>query len=515
MKNRTYNILFHTHTISGIIISALLYIIFFAGSFSFFRDEIVNWERNDVVKVTDDLNFNINQAFDSIKKTTDLYGRDIEIRKYYIEQQLGVSISASKDTLATEDEKISSFFYLDTKDFSQHSYNDSYTLGEFLYRLHFLAQIRYPIGYYLSGFVALFFLFAILTGVLVHWKKIVSNFYVFRPLEKLKTIWTDAHTTLGMIGMPFQFVYAITGAFFMIKLLLVAPNVMMIYNGDQDKFYEELGYSHPKFENSNIKLEAPIAVSTYIDKTKKLWNDFMVTETHIFNYGDENMHVLVGGHLAYNDRFNGIGEIIYKVNTGEIILQKTPIASTSYLDVVKNVLYRIHYGDYGGYALRIISFLLGLITCFVIISGVMIWLVARNKKNIPEKKRRFNEWLVNIYAAICLSMFPITALSFIAVKIVQPTAQSFIYNFYFIGWLLLSIIFILKKNLYFTNKSCLLLGSIFGFLVPISNGIITNNWFWKSFREAHTQLFFVDVFWIFISFFGFLIFFKLKKKKDN
>ena len=60
MKNRTYNILFHTHTISGIIISALLYIIFFAGSFSFFRDEIVNWERNDVVKVTDDLNFNIN-----------------------------------------------------------------------------------------------------------------------------------------------------------------------------------------------------------------------------------------------------------------------------------------------------------------------------------------------------------------------------------------------------------------------------------------------------------------------
>ena len=122
MKNRTYNILFHTHTISGIIISALLYIIFFAGSFSFFRDEIVNWERNDVVKVTDDLNFNINQAFDSIKKTTDLYGRDIEIRKYYIEQQLGVSISASKDTLATEDEKISSFFYVDTKDFSQHSY---------------------------------------------------------------------------------------------------------------------------------------------------------------------------------------------------------------------------------------------------------------------------------------------------------------------------------------------------------------------------------------------------------
>jgi uncharacterized iron-regulated membrane protein len=69
------------------------------------------------------------------------------------------------------------------------------------------------IDYYLSGFVALFFLFAIATGVLLHWQKIVSNFYLFRPREKLKTMWTDAHTSLGILGLPFQFVYAVTGAF--------------------------------------------------------------------------------------------------------------------------------------------------------------------------------------------------------------------------------------------------------------------------------------------------------------
>lgn len=76
------------------------------------------------------------------------------------------------------------------------------------------AQVPYPYGYYLSGFVAFFFLFAILTGIIVHWKKIVSNFYLFRPMAKLKTLWTDAHTALGVIGFPFQFVYAVTGAFF-------------------------------------------------------------------------------------------------------------------------------------------------------------------------------------------------------------------------------------------------------------------------------------------------------------
>jgi uncharacterized iron-regulated membrane protein len=45
MNIRNYNIYFHTHTISGIIICAILYVIFFAGSFSFFKNEIAAWQR--------------------------------------------------------------------------------------------------------------------------------------------------------------------------------------------------------------------------------------------------------------------------------------------------------------------------------------------------------------------------------------------------------------------------------------------------------------------------------------
>ena len=49
MNKRSYNIFFHLHTISGIIISAALFVIFFTGSFSFFRDEIANWQKNEEV----------------------------------------------------------------------------------------------------------------------------------------------------------------------------------------------------------------------------------------------------------------------------------------------------------------------------------------------------------------------------------------------------------------------------------------------------------------------------------
>lgn len=513
MKNRTYNILFHTHTVSGIVISVVLYIIFFAGSFSFFRDEIVNWERNESVAISEDIQLDFNKTLDSLNAQYNLYGRDIELRKHYIEQRLGVSISPSKDTLATAEAKTNHFFYLDTKNFNQNTYKDSYNLGEFLYRLHFLAQIPYPYGYYLSGFIAFFFLFAIITGILVHWNKIVSNFFTFRPFNKLKTLWTDAHTALGVIGLPFQFVYAVTGAFFMIKLILVAPNVLVLYNGNQAKFYEDLGYSHPQFTLDSDSLKTDINMNYYVEKTKTLWNDFNATELHIFNYGNENMHILVSGHLNYDNKISGIGEAIYKIKTGELIHKKSPIESTSYLDGVKNMLFRLHFGDYGGYALRILSFILGLISCFVIISGVMIWLVARDKKNIPEKKRKFNFAVVNIYLAICLSMYPVTALSFIAVKLIQPAGQSFIYSFYFITWLILSVLFIIKKDLNFTNKYALLSGSFIGLLIPVINGIWTGNWIWKTCLNNQFQIFFIDVFWITLSLTTLWIAFKLKTVK--
>lgn len=514
MKNRIYNVLFHTHTVSGIVISVVLYIIFFAGSFSFFRDEIIGWENNQSVEITNQIQLNFNAALDTLNATYDLHGRDIDISKNHMEQQVRVSISASKDTLATEEAKTSHFLYLDTKDYSEKTYLESYSLGEFLYRLHFLAQIPYPFGYYLAGFIALFFLFAIITGVLVHWKKIVTNFFLFRPLKKLKTLWTDAHTALGMLGLPFQFIYAVTGAFFMIKLVLVAPTVMVLYDGDQAKFYEDLEYSRPTFEPEHNTLTSKIDINYYVEQTKNLWDDFNVTEVHLVNYGDTNMHVLVNGSLDFKTKFTGTGAAIYKVSSNSLVSKKDPIKNTSYLDGVKNTLYRLHFGDYGGYALKIISFALGLISCFVIISGVMIWLVARDKKNIPEKKRRFNKRVAIVYFAISLSMYPITALSFIAVKIFQPEGQLFIYSFYFIGWLLLAIFFTIKKSLYFTNKYTLLSGSILGFLIPIVNGVVTKNWIWKSLYNGDFQVFFIDAFWITLAVITLWITFKLKRKTD-
>ncbi|MEP2026015.1 PepSY-associated TM helix domain-containing protein, partial [Reichenbachiella sp.] len=130
MSKRIYNVLFHLHTVSGIVISVILYVIFFTGSFSFFRDEIANWERNHDVEYAENISMDLDHAFDSLDQKYALHGRNISISKHYVERRIGVSLDPSQDSLADEKGKARHFFYQDTETLQTADYASSYSLGE-------------------------------------------------------------------------------------------------------------------------------------------------------------------------------------------------------------------------------------------------------------------------------------------------------------------------------------------------------------------------------------------------
>ncbi|RAV30077.1 PepSY-associated TM helix domain-containing protein [Sinomicrobium soli] len=520
MDNRIYNVLFNTHTISGIVISAALYVIFFAGSFSFFRDEIISWERNETVSSAALNDAGLNVLLDSIRERTPLYGRDISFNQYYEEKRVSVNITASKDTLAPEEARAGTFFYMDKENAESYDYYSSYSIGELLYRLHFFAQLNFygTSGYLLAGLVAFFFLFAVITGVLVHWNKIVSNFYLFRPRAKLKAMWTDAHTALGILGLPYQFVFALTGTYLMIGASVMAPPVVsLVYNNDTAKMYEDFGYGASGYELQGRAGNGVPDVDAYVDKVHETWPDFDIRWVTVMNYGDTNMHIAVEGLARNTSSFTGKGKMVFRAGTGEVVYTKDPFKDFNYVDAATNVLNKLHFGDFGGRGLRIVYFVLGIVSCFVIISGVMIWLVARDRKSVSESKRRFNAWLVWIYIAVCLSMYPATAFTFVAVKVLvhdfDPSRVTQIYRIFFYSWLVLTVLFTVKRDNYFTNKYTLISGSLIGFLVPVANGLVSGNWIWVTLRAGHYDIFFVDVFWILLSVTTLIIALKLKKQK--
>ncbi|WP_343632655.1 PepSY-associated TM helix domain-containing protein [Fluviicola sp.] len=524
MNNRNYNIFFHLHTVSGITITVGLFIIFFGGAFALFRQEIGEWEsgkyedkKRAAVKSE---KTDYNRILDSIEKNVpSLYGRNVYVYSEGTSDKQAVYISGSEDPKTDSLGKLAYEYEVNPENYTLMSHESSFSLGELLYLLHFYYQLD-RIGYYISGLVALFFFLAIVTGILVHWQKIRSNFFVFRPRQKLKTVWTDAHTALGVIGLPFQFIYALTGSMFGLGIVVAGSNALWIYNGDTEKMYDDVIRETTSADTLGKKQTYVVDYNKLVAETAGKWPDFKVDRLHIAFYGSQTMKVEVSGSESIRERFLGQGSVTFKAETGKELQARAP-GNMGYYDDVWSSVRRLHYAQFGDigtfstYFLKIIYFLMAFLTCFVIISGVLIWLEARNKKNITEKKRRYNELVGAIYLAICLSMLPITAASFILSKVLPETlsgSRESILNYsFFLGWLVLSIVLSWKRNKGLTNKFCLLTGGILGLIIPVVNGVSSGNWFWRTFSQGEYGIFSVDIIWLCIGIICLLVVKRLRK----
>ena len=546
MNIRNYNVYFSTHTISGIITCALLYIIFFAGSFSFFRKEISAWQKDNSLTAYQVDPAAYVQFLDSINTSFPLHGRDISFLLQDKGANAFIRMSASNDSALNKQNEAklksskptkpqigrragpgdSKSLGYDFKHKAVTEYSSSYDLGEFLYRLHFLAQLNEvpirlgfaPFGYFIAGLTSFIFLFALITGLMLHWDKIVSNFFVFRPFNKWKTVWTDMHTALGVIGFPFQFMYAVTGIFLILHSVLAIPFTKVLYDGDNSKMLQELGYNpESDFKYSYIPLQSPVDINYFFQEAKKKYPDSELKKIVIKNYGDQGMYITFISEPHFNKSFAGSGVLTYRVHDKKLIDEKSPMENPTYIDKVKSLLYRLHLGDYGGYPLKVVYFILGIMGCLVITSGILIWLVARDKNNVIPRKRKFNLWMANFFMAICLTMLPVTALTFIMVKlslglaINVPVDQSFIYKVYFYAWLVFVVYYTFRKSINRTNRECLFIGGILAMIVPLVNGIISGNWIWLTFYHHKTDIFIVDLLWLFIGMVSLFAYLKTKQ----
>lgn len=514
MNKRIYHIFFDLHSVSGIIISVLLYIIFFAGSFALFKNEIQVWQEGGEIVKTSIKDINFDKLLQSLDKTYPLHGRDISFN-FNGNNRMYVYMSGCKEKLAPESQKQVHYFYLDSHNAKTQSYEQQYSLGEFLYRLHFLDQIPYPIGRYTAGGVAVFFLFAIITGLILHWNRIKNSFYTFNPNAALRRLWADAHTSLGFIGLPFQFIYSITGAYFTLSLLVLLP-ASLLYKGNQAKLMADMRSDREVYEWKEKSDDNALNFNYFVKKTSVYWSDFNIENLYIKNYGGTNMKYVFSGKSIEKKRFAGVGNLTFNAYTGIIESKNSPL-ELNYIEDSQQVLKHLHFADYGNISVKIIYFILSFITCFIIVSGVLVWGEARNKKSKSQKQRMYVAKVVHIFLSICLSMLPITALSFSFVRITEGVfieKKIAIYYFYFSSWILLFLFFRFKRNNYFTNKISLLLSSLFGFLVPFTNGLTSGNWFWVSFKNKQYEILLIDVLWIILSTTALIFYLKINPQSN-
>ncbi|MFD2968810.1 PepSY-associated TM helix domain-containing protein [Sphingobacterium bambusae] len=506
LKSRMFNVMFHAHTVSGIVISFALFVIFFAGSISLFMNELYRWENPEA-------------RFESISADQVDYDKICQtvknkIPSFDVTAQFGMTPPTETNPLMLfygsmkqPDGSVERFStYLNPMTYDMMPPNKPKThMAHTLYELHYFEQIPI-VGGYLSGLVAFFFIFAIITGLLIHWKNMVSKFYGFSLKGNWKQIWTNSHISLGFIALPFQMIYAITGALLCLSIFLLAPTAFIMFGGDTSKVLKAVNPEAEYRHNPKASTVSEYAsLNSIYRKVRDANPDKEIKYLYATNYTKED--ATVSARTDDGIGITGDGLFIYSGTDGRLLQSADPRSKT-YTTAAFGVLVKLHYANFGGLLLKTIYFLLSMVTCYIIISGVMIWRTARDNARYTSRQKKFHHRVTKFYLAITLSMFPALAIIFIgniAVPMDMPDRSELVNTIFFVGWLLLTIVGLFWNSYGQQNRNYILIGSILGIIVPLANGLSTGDWLWKTLWSGQRYVYSVDIIWLVTGIFGLIL----------
>lgn len=388
-KNASTGNLIDAHSWVGLVVSVPLFVVFWAGSLALFRVELGTWAEAPHYEV----------SMGAVSTGT---GRaplqaivEDKLQTYDLNTEEHLSVVLASDRMpyhrmyidlrpeeGYEGPEQLADLTIDPVTGATLADEHRFEFADFLYELH--VDLRLPMGVYLVGFITLFFLVLILTGVLIHARKLVRNFFAYRR-NRNRTKLLDIHNVIGVITLPYALMFAITGLVFNLSLLFQIASVLLVYQGDAEQLFSDAGFYSPEQVLSGEPLDMGNAYQL-IDETAV---EYGSTPDYVqfFNYGDENAVVRVTGRQS--DGFANRYEVYYRVVDGTV-LDRQDAGNYNVLQRGINIVAALHFGSFSGLDLRFLYFVLGIGVAGMILVGNLLWVDKRSKqKNQGPKALHF------------------------------------------------------------------------------------------------------------------------------
>ncbi|BAJ01293.1 PepSY-associated TM helix domain-containing protein [Shewanella violacea] len=369
------------HSWLGLIISGLLFIVFFMGSISLFRSEIYLWSvlphhtpaqgevlsPSEIMKLAiKDRPFNAKEHLTLVSPTDEM-----PFYKVYVDIVLPEDATTDIDYVSLLMDPVSGEVVANVDDFY---------LAEFIYQLHY--NLNIPYGSYIIGFVTLFFLFALVSGIFIHARKLIKQFFLYRTQEGKRDQLLTMHNVVGVMTLPFTLMYAITGLIFNLAVIYQIAFALVLYKGDQQALLIDAGYTQQMPE----WLDKPLDTSAEVDKLVDQYVESFGQAPRVlraYNYGDKSALLHIFG--SESGKFVSPVEQVFALDDGESLFSTTP-ESPNTMTTGRIVLTTLHFGDYAGTDLRLIYLLLGMGVCVLIVSGNLLWAEKRMQQRQSSSK---------------------------------------------------------------------------------------------------------------------------------
>ena len=256
--------------------------------------------------------------------------------------------------------------------------------GNFFFHFHYTLHLPRTLGVWVVGFAAMAMLVALISGIIIH-KKIFKEFFTFRPAKGQRS-WLDGHNASAVLLLPFHLMITYTGLAIFFLLYMPAA-VDALYDGDRQAYFRDAQSGRaaeqpPRGEGRGSKpLAAPaapmLALGEIVSRAEAHYGEGMIGGLAVSNPGKINAQVTARPVLGNRIELTKGESMVFNGVTGELIKAPEP-SRTSQL--TQRVLAGLHFAQFGGYPMRWLYFICGLISCAMIGTGLVLYAVKQRKQ---------------------------------------------------------------------------------------------------------------------------------------
>ena len=503
MKSQSIKKLYTLHSWVGVVSAILMFVICFTGAVAVFgQDELRNWANLDTrgdVSVAPEIVEKI--VADAVTQIPEAYHNKLQINmpgRFY-----GDLVLVFEREIDTNDGHIHDGYMLRYDITSMlltskanGSVNDLYSesrvsnAADFIVRFHADLHLG-TVGLILTGALGLVLMTSIVTGFIVHRKKL-AQLFTFRPSKSFSLMLNDGHKQLGVWGLLFHGVIGFTGAFLGLATVILIPAAAYVsFGGDQEKLVETfLVMKEP--ELSQEYQPTPLA---QILTESTLDGEQTITFVNVLGLNDANAmtYVTVTGTqaMARNQlRFYDKNQFVEQ--TGNF--SRLEGVSGGVLEL----MFPLHFGNFGGILIKILWTILGLTTALLPLSGLMLWVERGVTSPVPRFRPQTYDRLNRVLLGSCGGVVLACVTVFHAQLIIFATKytgdiSTIMLAVFFTTWLLGIGWALLYPRLRKAVQYMLRLTSILLVMVMPLNAIITNSHIFNVLETGHTTTLIIDV----------------------
>ncbi|MBH1964862.1 MAG: PepSY domain-containing protein [Comamonadaceae bacterium] len=404
---RTYK---SVHTWTGIVSGMALFIAFYAGALTVFKEPLRNWSTPPAAIVPTVPMDDIHELIAKTVVSTPAAAKAFTVRLEGDKAVPRVEWQVKDPNADDHDESAVRHFSarLGPGDNVQVDEPRPSRLVEFIDVLHRVVGL--PVdsdpNRWIMGVVSALYFVALISGLIVLLPSLIKDFFALRVGKNLKRMWLDAHNVVGIVSLPFHLIMALSAVVFAFHDQIYEIQDKAVFEGKWSEMYSPRPAKPSEAPPLNpAQMLTPTQLTQIVKEASPGFEPTSLQYTQVtgpraavrvWGKNIEAVSPRAAGGFAQLDPYSG------KILSMDYLSGKQTTAN-----LFISSFFALHMASFGGLAVWWLYFLLGLAGAWLFYSGNLLWVESRRKAqrrndgDMPVQ-RRDTAWMAAASVGVCL-----------------------------------------------------------------------------------------------------------------